>query len=589
MSYQKMTIKEVLDKIGNNEMYLPAIQRKFVWKQDQIEKLFDSIQQGYPIGTFLFWFLNKPHINEYVFYKFLQNYHERDKYLNDKAPYPELKDQIIGVLDGQQRLSSIYLALQGTYSVRKRRAKWSSDSSFPEKTLFLNLLSDVHTDEDNELNYSFQFITKDEASNSGQDKLWFPVREVLTWEKDSPPIDEKYDELLTHNMENVDVTSALKESSVRNRIKRTLRDLHSRIVRDELINYFKIEEQDLDNILKIFVRVNSGGTTLSKTDLLFSTIVANWEDGRDEIEKFITSINKKGDDFSFNNDFVMRSCLMLTDCSVIFKVGSFKTENVTKIKTEWQKIKNAISTTIDLLVEYGLSGSNLTSQNAIIPIAYYIIKGGVLNPQTKNDIKKFLFHSLLKNVFGGQGDTVLTNFRNSLAQKDESTNDYILKSHEFSFAEISETKLPSNRSLKVTDEDIDEFLDYKKGNYAFLILSFLYPNLKYGHVKFHQDHIHPVSQFTDAQLNANNINVDKHRVFQELKDKLPNLQLMEGLENITKNDTPFQDWLSDQPDKDKFLTDNYIDINQSLEFKDFEDFFEKRRNKLKTALQNLLK
>ncbi len=64
---------------------------------------------------------------------------------------------------------------------------------------------------------------------------------------------------------------------------------------------------------------------------------------------------------------------------------------------------------------------------------------------------------------------------------------------------------------------------------------------------------------------------------------------MEGLENITNNDTPFKDWLSGQPDKYKFLTDNYIYINQSLEFKDFEYFFEKRRNKLKMELQKLLK
>ncbi|GAX36615.1 DUF262 domain-containing protein [Nodularia sp. NIES-3585] len=597
MSYEKMTIKQVVEKIGNNEIYLPAIQRRFVWKQDQIEKLFDSIQQGYPIGTFLFWFLNKPHIDEYVFYKFLQKYHERDKYLNDKTPYPELKDQIIGVLDGQQRLSSIYLALQGTYSVRKPYSKGNLDSHFPEKRLFINLLSEVHTDEDNELNYSFNFITQDEAIERNKDKLWFNVREVLTWPKDSPPIDEHYDELLANNNSDVDIISKLRETSTRNRVKRTLRDLHSRIVRDELINYFKIEEQDLNDILKIFVRVNSGGTVLSKTDLLFSTIVANWEHGRDEIENFLSSINKKGDRFNFNNDFVMRSCLMLTDCSVLFQVGSFKNDNVIKIQTEWDKIKEAISKTIDLLVEYGLSGSTLASQNAIIPIAYYIKKNGVLNWQTKQELKKFLFHSLLKNIFGGQGDTVLTNFRNSLAQKDESTNEYILKNNEFSFVEISSTKLPSNRTLKVTDEDIEEFLDYKKGNYAFLVLSFLYPNLRFSTVKFHQDHIHPASQFTDAKLKANKIEVPQHKIFQELKDKLPNLQLMEGLENQRKNATPFKDWLSGQdengnpivPDKNKFLSDNYIDINQSFEFTDFEDFFINRRNKLKSALQNLLK
>jgi len=597
MSYEKMTIKQAIEKIGNNEIYLPAIQRKFVWKQDQIEKLFDSIQQGYPIGTFLFWFLKRPHLDDYVFYKFLQYYHQRDKYLNDRIPNPELKDQIIGVLDGQQRLSSIYLSLQGTYSVKRPYYGWNNDKAFPEKKLFLNLLSDVHTDEDNEFNYSFQFITSNESIERTKDKLWFCVRDVLIWNKKSPPIDAYYHKLISENNENTDVLDRLNNNQIRDRIKMTIRDLHSRLVIEELINYFKIDEQELDNILKIFVRVNSGGTILSKTDLLFSTIVANWENGRDEIEKFITSINKKGDGFSFPNDFIMRSCLMLTDCPVLFKVGSFKTDNVIKIKNSWDNIKNAISQTIDLLVEYGLSESTLTSQNAIIPIVYYLMKGGVLNSQTKIDLKKFLFHSLLKNIFGGQGDTVLATLRTSLRIKDESTNDYLLKNTVFSYDEIASIKLPSNKSLKITDDDINEFLDYKKGNSAFLVLSFLYPNLRYGQVKFHQDHIHPASQFTEAKLNAYKIPTDKHKIFLENRDRLPNLQLMEGLENIRKNKTPFKEWLSGKDDngnpivqdRDKFLTDNYIDKSQDLEFTDFEDFIKNRRTKLETELKKLLK
>jgi len=597
MSYEKLTIKQVIEKIGNNEIYLPAIQRKFVWKQEQIEKLFDSIQQGYPIGTFLFWFLKRPHIDDYVFYKFLQNYHQRDRFLNVRIPNPELKDEIIGILDGQQRLSAIYLALQGTYSVKRSYFGWNNDNAFPEKKLFLNLLSDIHTDEDNEFNYSFQFITENESNELTKDKLWLSVRVVLTWAKDSPPIDEYYDELVAKSNGKVDVLGRLNDSQIRNRIKRILRDLHSRLVREELINYFKIEEQELDNILKIFVRVNSGGTILSKTDLLFSTIVANWEDGRDEIEKFITSINKQGDGFNFNNDFVMRCCLMLTDCPVLFKVGSFKTENVVKIKSNWDNIKNAISQTIDLLVDFGLNDSTLPSQNAVIPIAYYITKGGIINAQTKNELKKYLFHSFLKNIFSGQGDTVLTNLRNSLRQKNGVSDVYTLKNNSFSFNDILSTKFPSNKSLKIADEDINEFLDYKKGNSAFLVLSFLYPNLRYGQVKFHQDHIHPVSQFTEAKLNSINVIGASQKFFIDNKDKLPNLQILEGLENIKKSKTPFKDWLSDKDDKgnliiqdrSKFLSDNYIDTNQSLDFVDFESFYNLRKSKIETELKRILK
>ncbi|TKY91103.1 MAG: DUF262 domain-containing protein, partial [Candidatus Methanomarinus sp.] len=93
------SIKEIMEMIGRNEIYLPAIQRKFVWKYEQIESLFDSIMRNYPIGMFLFWFVRGEKKNEYTFYKFLQNYHERDRKFNEIAPKPELKEEIIGVLD----------------------------------------------------------------------------------------------------------------------------------------------------------------------------------------------------------------------------------------------------------------------------------------------------------------------------------------------------------------------------------------------------------------------------------------------------------------------------------------------------------
>lgn len=593
MSYEKLTIKQIVEKIGNNEIYLPAIQRKFVWKQEQTEKLFDSIQQGYPIGTFLFWFVKRPHIDNYVFYKFLQNYHQRDNYLNIRIPNPELKDEIIGILDGQQRLSSIYLALQGTYAVKKPYFPWDNDSAFPKRTLQLNLLSQIHLEEDNENNFSFSLITNEDAKIKNETTLWFNVRDVLVWDKDSPPIDDYYDDLVTANP----TIKALLDTDTRKRIKRIVRDIHSRLVREELINYFKIEEQELDNILKIFVRVNSGGTILSKTDLLFSTIVANWENGRDEIESFLTTINKLGDTFNFNNDFVMRSCLMLTDCDVLFKVGSFKTENVIKIKDNWDKIKQAIQKTVELLVDYGLSGTTLSSQNSVLPISYYLMKEGILDSTTKYEIKKYLFHALLKNVFSGQGDTVLSNLRNYLRTKSDDATGYALKDNKFSFNSIVNVKLPSNKSLKITDEDIEEFLGYRKGNNAFLVLSFLYPNLKYGQVKFHQDHIHPYSQFTDAKMTSHLIPDTDFATYYEHRDALPNLQLLEGTENIKKSKTPFSQWLKSKDDNnnpvvsdiDKFLSDNYIDNTLSLDFKDFLAFYTDRRKKLKTQLKTILK
>ncbi|MCT8338565.1 DUF262 domain-containing protein [Flavobacteriaceae bacterium TK19130] len=597
MSYEKLSIKQVIEKIGNNEIYLPAIQRKFVWKQEQTEKFFDSIQQGFPIGTFLFWFLKKPHIDSYVFYKFLQNYHQRDNFLNSKAANPELKNEIIGVLDGQQRMSSIYLALQGTYATKKPYASWSNNNAFPKRTLHLNVLSKFHDDNDNDLNFEFKFITPNESQELDKNTLWFEVREVLTWDENSPPIDKFYDRLLKIHSENEKILKQLKKTKNKDRIKLIIRDLHTRLVRDELINYFKITEQDLDKILKIFIRVNSAGTVLSKTDLLFSTIIANWENGREEIENFITTINNLGDRFSFNNDFVMRNCLMLTDCDVLFKVGSFRTENVLKIKKQWPKIKSSILETVQFLVESGINGSTLPSQNSIIPICYYAMKGGTFNTPTKAELKKYLSRALLKNIFSGQGDTVLTNFRTSLRTKSDKSKAFELKNKKFSFTQIAETKLPSNKSLKITDEDIEEFLNYKKGTNAFYILSYLYPNLKFNQVKFHQDHIHPSSQFTETKMKKAEVAEDKFKEYLELRDTLPNLQLLEGTENIKKSKTPFATWIdskddSDIPivaDKKGYLARNFIDEKTNLEFKNFLSFHNKRKEALRKKLANLLK
>lgn len=590
-NYEHDSIKNVVEMIGHNDVYLPAIQRRFIWTHEQIESFFDSIMRGYPIGTFLFWFVRGEKKNDYTFYKFLQGYHERDKYLNEIAPKPELKEAIIGVLDGQQRLSSMYIALQYTYAYKKPYARRDNDDAFPERKFYLNLLKDHVERMEEGFIYEFKFLTDDEAKRVDKEHIWFSVREVLTWGKD-PDLDDYYDNLLEQQYESDEIRDIINKN--RRQIKKTLRILHQRLVLEKLISYYKVEEQELDNILDIFVRVNSGGTILSKSDLLFSTIVANWEEGRQEIETFLQHINKQGDGFVFDNDFVMRSCLVLTDCPVLFKVKSFKKENIEKIKNEWGNIKSAMRKSIDLLVEFGFNGENLTSQNAVIPIAYYFIKGGKESPKFKEEIKKYIMHALLKQIYGGQGDQVLASIREAL-KKGDVDND-TLKQTDFLFDLLLDAKLPRNKSFKITNEDIDDILEYRKGPYTFMVLSLLYPNLKFGQVEFHQDHIHPASLFTDAKLKKYNIQVDKWKKWWEMKDRLPNLQLMDGKTNERKNKTPFKDWLhgvdnNETPnvvDINKFLEDNYIPDKISLDFEDFEDFYAKREDLLRVEIKRVL-
>jgi len=103
--------------ITANKYVLPSIQREYVWDTEQIEALFDSLMRDYPIGTFLFWEINKEHVNDYDFYGFIRNYHEYKGVHNKKVDLKGL-DGVTAVLDGQQRLTSIYIGLKGTYAYK---------------------------------------------------------------------------------------------------------------------------------------------------------------------------------------------------------------------------------------------------------------------------------------------------------------------------------------------------------------------------------------------------------------------------------------------------------------------------------------
>ena len=106
MAYETpLTIAEIVNDISANKYVLPSIQREFVWGTPQIERLFDSIMQGYPIGTFLFWEITNEQITSYTFYSFLQNYHEKNARHNPRINLAG-NQNAMAVLDGQQRLTS---------------------------------------------------------------------------------------------------------------------------------------------------------------------------------------------------------------------------------------------------------------------------------------------------------------------------------------------------------------------------------------------------------------------------------------------------------------------------------------------------
>ena len=573
--YSGQTIAETVEVIRKNELFLPALQRKFVWDTPQIEGLFDSIMQGFPIGTFLLWELNdQTAINSNVFYNFIKHYDTR--YSRNQKASLSSKKSIVSVLDGQQRLTSLNIALNGTYTYKTPRKRFDNPEAYPKRVLFLNLLP--RTGED--FKYEFKFLPDTDQTNQ-PDKLWYKVNEVLSWE-DASSIDEEYRKLKERAHDKKLVTT---NSTV---IKKTLRTLYRRIRIDDPLMCFTLKDMGIDDVLDIFIRVNSGGTQLSKTDLLMSTITASWENARDRVEDLLKSINEQGRKFNFDIDFVMRTCLFLLDDPILFRVRSFGPEKINEIKTNWGGIYTAISETVSILNLLGYDGMTLTSRNSVIPIVYHIYKGGDTSTKERNQFKKYLQHALLTGFFGTHGDQALANLRSYLREGSKEDG-FKLKRKSFDFDHLKTNLNTPGKTLEITEEDLEDLLQKKKGRQAFVVLSILYPQFEYNTKNFDQDHIHPTYFFSFNHLSSIGKG-DKYEEWQTKKDTIPNLQMLEERKNRVKNKREFKDWLDmeSEIEKKEYFEDNYIPLDVSYDIKDFDEFYNKRKELLIIALKKIL-
>ncbi|HXX78430.1 MAG TPA: DUF262 domain-containing protein, partial [Ktedonobacteraceae bacterium] len=173
MSYKSDTIATVLKRLNVN-YFLPAIQREYVWHQDQIIQLFDSIMRNYPVGSFLFWELDQDSRDKWDIYQFVQNYNQ-DKTHNAQAT-TEGVQQLTLVLDGQQRLTSLLIGLKGTYTIKKKYLKWSDPNAWVKQCLYLDLLKDPKISEDDTeegIRFDFRFFEK--APDPDTKHYWFKV------------------------------------------------------------------------------------------------------------------------------------------------------------------------------------------------------------------------------------------------------------------------------------------------------------------------------------------------------------------------------------------------------------------------------
>ncbi|WP_410496561.1 DUF262 domain-containing protein [Enterococcus faecalis] len=581
MGYVNFTIKNLIKKIDNNEYVLPALQREFVWKPEQIERLFDSIMKGYPIGSFLFWNVQNENINKYEFYNILKEYHQRDARHNTKINISH-KDSVTAILDGQQRITSIYIALKGTYSYKIKGAWKNNDNAYPSRQLYLNIVS-PNLDTNKDVQFDFRFLTNEEAEDFTEDTLWYPVSDILQFEVGEMfTVIARYQELYRKNFPNESVE---KTSYIMN----SLGTLHQ-IMEKDILAYYEENSQEIDKVLDIFIRMNSGGTTLTYSDLLLSLATAKWQNlnAREEIYSLVDELNMIGNGFNFNKDNILKAALVLTDKKNIkFRASNFDKQTTNLIETNWEKTKKAISLAVNLLSNFGFNGDTLIANSVIIPVVYYLYKIDCPNNyleadrylNDRNKIKYFVQISLLKRIFGGTPDSILLKMRENMQDLSEG----------FPLSKLLKVR-DTNKSLILTDEDIDYLLDTKIGKYSFTLLSVIFPAIDLKN-KFHQDHIFPSSKYKNKK-NLREIGYSEEEItfIVEHIDTIVNLQLLEGIPNTEKNNKYFDDWVLKRYNSNEEL-DYYLNrnlLNKVYKKNEFIQMYTDRKEELrKRLLQNL--
>ncbi len=555
------SIKNVIDEL-NVRYFLPDIQREYVWlnnaDEKKIEQLFDSILRGYPIGSFLFWKLQKEDIatsNEqdsdklnFQLYQFITNYDERKPH-NEKIRIEQIgRDDLSIVLDGQQRLTSLYIGLKGTRTLKKKRARNDNPNAYEEKRLYLNLKHQPNMDNPED-NYQFEFHAK--TPENDKKHWWFKVGDILELEN---------------------VWNYAQEHGLKGNELDLLENLSKAFHTKQLISFFEETEKNLNKVLNIFIRVNSGGVKLSYSDLLMSILTASFSsDIRERMNELVDALKAKG--FSkMEQDQVLKTCLLLIGKDTTFELKNFNKNNIREIEDNWEKITESIYDAAKLLENFGYAGY-LGSAYILSSLAYFYFLNSKMDENDKEQALKFVRNAQITSYFTPSTDTKLNNIANSMkeAQTFERFNHNLAK-HETS-------------PLKITNDTIEEEVMCSSSDAkVFPILQILYPNLNYQTTTFHIDHIYPKSKFNEKNKKLN-------KDFYKWGNHLFNLQLLEGTENSTKKDKDPEIWLKEEYKNQQAIEEykkrNYIDPTLELEWENIEEFRKKREEAIIKRLKEV--
>ena len=414
MKNQRQTIRRIVGALNNPDddggFWLPNIQRPFVWDEDKICRLFDSILREYPISTLLVWKTNSTIRHRRFIDCWKNSLRLSDFYVAENDRKKNL------VLDGQQRLQSLYIGLNG---------------SFEGRTLHLDILSgEVAAPDD--IKFKFKFLLSDRAAFPwvNFNKLVFSNAKIREIEEDLASVAGR--------------DLAKKE---RDKITDHIELVRRTFTSDEAITFQELDSIDNpnlyteDDVVEVFIRANYGGTRLGKSDLLFSLLNASWDVADEKMDDLLGALNAHG--FAFDRDFVLKTCLVLLGEGARYEVQKFRKVGVReKIEEQWDDISKAIKDVLDWVrgKTYVQCDRALSSYLVLIPLIY-IRYHNLAAWNNSTNIDTYLIRCLLASAFSGQPDNLLDALTKQIAD-----------SKSFDTEEVFNIIRSQGRSLELTEE-----------------------------------------------------------------------------------------------------------------------------------------
>jgi hypothetical protein len=360
-------IHEIVADVARGEIHLPEFQRGYVWSKDQVREFVQSLYKQRPTGHLLEWHAYRPVAMR--------------RSSADSAGKKRL------LIDGQQRLTSLFVLFKG-----------KPPPFYEGEQLFFDLYFNVQTEE-------FHFWQKSLMANN---PMWRSVHEVF---RDG----------LAELLSGLDKLGAEEQIAIRNNL-RTLSLLDK--VRDYEygVDALKDEALTVDDVVKIFNKVNSGGTTLSRADLAMAHVCTEWPEARAELREFVAKMGHHG--FPIDPEYLIRAVAGAADGAVSF-TSAFYNIPADKLKETWPKVKVAYENLVNDLAHHALIDSiaDLTTPIVLIPMLVFLARrGGSFRSAVERD--RFIRWMFLANVWSrytGQTDTRLQRDVRIILDNDEPT------------------------------------------------------------------------------------------------------------------------------------------------------------------------